>query len=300
LSVLLLAASSVANAQATRTWVSGVGDDVNPCSRTAPCKTFAGAISKTAANGTISVLDSGGFGAVTITKSITIEGDGALASVLGAGTNGITVNAGVSDIVTLRNLIIEGANTGLNGIRFLNGLSLTVENCVINRFTLKGIDFEPAGAASLFVRNTVVRNFNFGGTGGAIFIKPSGVGSASVSLTDVQLQRSVFGVRAEGNSKVSIRSSTITGNSGDGVIAFSAAGSTPTVHVDSSLVTLNGTGIRAEGGANAIVRISGSSIVNNTGASIASVGGGQIISFGDNNIGGNAPDVFPTSTVIQR
>jgi hypothetical protein len=66
----------MAQAQATRTWVSGVGDDANPCSRTAPCKTFAGAISKTAPCGEISVLDPGGFGAVTITKSITINGTG--------------------------------------------------------------------------------------------------------------------------------------------------------------------------------------------------------------------------------
>ena len=69
-------AGSLAHAQATRTWVSGVGDDANPCSRTAPCKTFAGAISKTAAGGEINVLDPGGFGAVTITKSITISSRG--------------------------------------------------------------------------------------------------------------------------------------------------------------------------------------------------------------------------------
>ena len=65
--------ASSAHAQATRTWVSGVGDDANPCSRTAPCKTFAGAISKTAAHGEISVLDPGPYGAVTITKSITLR-----------------------------------------------------------------------------------------------------------------------------------------------------------------------------------------------------------------------------------
>src|ERR1700684_214008 len=80
-----------AHAQATRTWVSGVGDDANPCSRTAPCKTFAGAISKTAAGGEISVLDPGGFGGVTITQSITLDGDGTLASILVASTNGITI-----------------------------------------------------------------------------------------------------------------------------------------------------------------------------------------------------------------
>src|SRR3954452_3521594 len=81
------------HAQATRTWVSGVGDDANPCSRTAPCKTFAGAISKTADKGEISVLDPGGFGAVTITKGITINGEGTLAGILNAGSPAaITVN----------------------------------------------------------------------------------------------------------------------------------------------------------------------------------------------------------------
>src|SRR4030088_2839538 len=95
-------ASAPAHAQATRTWVSGVGDDANPCSRTAPCKTFAGAISKTAASGIINALEPGGFGAVTITKSITIEARGVSAGVLNAGTNGIVVSAQPTDVVTIR------------------------------------------------------------------------------------------------------------------------------------------------------------------------------------------------------
>src|SRR5438270_4675782 len=112
---------SPASAQATRTWVSGVGDDANPCSRTAPCKTFAGAISKTAASGEINCLDPGGFGAVTITKAITIACEGVTAGVVVPGTNAIIVNAGVNDNVTLRGIDINGAGTGLNGIRFLAG-----------------------------------------------------------------------------------------------------------------------------------------------------------------------------------
>src|SRR5438128_5063639 len=105
IAIFTFAFASLAQAQATRTWVSGVGDDANPCSRTAPCKTFAGAISKTAASGEIDALDPGGFGAVTITKAITIDGGGGIvASVLGAGTNGINVAAGAGDIVTLRNI----------------------------------------------------------------------------------------------------------------------------------------------------------------------------------------------------
>src|SRR5436853_7548105 len=103
-----------ASAQATRTWVSGVGDDANPCSRTAPCKTFAGAISKTAAGGEINVLDPGGFGGVTITKSITLRSTFE-AGVLVSGTNAIIVNAGVNDTVILEVLDIEGLGTGLNG-----------------------------------------------------------------------------------------------------------------------------------------------------------------------------------------
>src|SRR6187401_734084 len=105
-----------AQAQATRTWVSGVGDDVNPCSRTAPCKTFAGAISKTAAGGEINCLDPGGFGTVTITKSITIDCEDTQGSILASGTNGVNVNDSATVTpntikVTLRGLSINGAGT---------------------------------------------------------------------------------------------------------------------------------------------------------------------------------------------
>ena len=121
--VVTLACASAAHAQATRTWVSGVGDDANPCSRTAPCKTFAGAISKTADGGEIDCVDPGGFGAVTITKTITIDGGGTFASILAAGTNGVNVNDSASGaqntkIATLRNISINGAGTGVVGINF--------------------------------------------------------------------------------------------------------------------------------------------------------------------------------------
>jgi hypothetical protein len=109
LAVVLLGTAFM-SAQASRTWVSGVGDDANPCSRTAPCKTFAGAISKTAAGGEIDALDPAGYGAVTITKAITIDGGGGqVASVLVSGTNGIVVQAGVSDTVILRNLALPAS-----------------------------------------------------------------------------------------------------------------------------------------------------------------------------------------------
>src|ERR1700761_5485057 len=118
-----------AHAQASRTWVSGVGDDVNPCSRTAPCKTFAGAISKTVVNGEIDCLDPGGFGAVTITKAITIRCDGpSNGGISVAATNAVTINAGATDAVVLSGLELQGLSpaltAGLNGINFLSGGSL--------------------------------------------------------------------------------------------------------------------------------------------------------------------------------
>src|SRR5690348_9908324 len=152
-----------AHAQASRTWVSGVGDDANPCSRTAPCKTWAGAISKTAAGGEINALDPGGFGAVTITKAMTLDGGGGqVASVLVAGTNGIVVQAGASDYVVLRNLRINGisgsGNGGINGIRFLSGAQLVVDNCDIWGFTTNGLDIAVAVQSGVEVRNSTFRN----------------------------------------------------------------------------------------------------------------------------------------------
>src|SRR5215218_6852512 len=121
---------------ATRTWVSGVGDDANPCSRTAPCKTFAGAISKTAVRGEIDTLDPGGFGAITITKSITIDGGigPGLGGILASGTSGVIINAASTDTVTLRNLSINGGGSGIAGIRILSAGTVVIENCAIFNF----------------------------------------------------------------------------------------------------------------------------------------------------------------------
>src|SRR5688500_5709391 len=125
---LMLAAP--AQAQATRTWVSGVGDDVNPCSRTAPCKTFAGAISKTANGGEINCLDPGGFGGLTITKSLRIRCHYTEGGVLVSGTNAIVINAAATDKVTLRGLDINGVGTGaptsLTGVKVLSAARVNI------------------------------------------------------------------------------------------------------------------------------------------------------------------------------
>jgi hypothetical protein len=291
---LALLSASAANAQATRTWVSGVGDDANPCSRTAPCKTFAGAISKTAAGGVINVLDPGSYGAVTITKAITIQNEGNFAGILhSGGINAIVVNAGASDVVVLRGLSIEGLGSGTNAIRFLNGLALHVENCDINRGTQKGIDFEPAGNSLLFVKNTVIRNFNSGGTGGAIFIKPGVAGTAVAFLDNVLMERSLFGVRAEDRSNVTAVNTQALRNTNDGFHAISTAGAAVTINLDRSVSAFNvAGGIRSEGVA-ASVRLANTTIVGNTNG-LVSASSGAIVSFGNNN---NADNGSPTSNI---
>jgi hypothetical protein len=196
-----------AQAQATRTWVSGVGDDANPCSRTAPCKTFAGAISKTAAGGEINVLDPGGFGAVTITKSISITSVGFEAGVLVSGTNGIVIQVGDADKVLLEGLDIEGLGTGLDGVKILGGGKTTIRRCSIRDFTGNGINLVGTAGARAVVENTTVLNcvggFNMQGNGG--------INTAFVQNTVLD-NNSSFATRVSGPSVLVLSGSTLTGS----------------------------------------------------------------------------------------
>jgi hypothetical protein len=186
-----------ANAQATRTWVSGVGDDANPCSRTAPCKTFAGAISKTAGGGEINVLDPGGFGAVTINKSITISSVGFEAGVLVSGTNGIIVVAGPTDQVVLEGLDIEGLGTGINGVNFTSGALLVIERCKIHKFATNGVNVNSstAGARVVINRSLILSNGTQGTANSGGVTVGGGVGNV-VSFYDTVLQNNLnYGVQ---------------------------------------------------------------------------------------------------------
>jgi hypothetical protein len=274
--------------------VSGVGDDANPGSRTAPCKTFAGAISKTAAGGEIDCIDPGGFGAVTITKAITIDGNGTFASILGSGTNGIVVNAGAADVITIRNISINGAGTGLNGIRFLAGGTLHIENCVIFNFSQKGVDFEPAGVSKLFIKDTIIRNNNVAVNGGAVFLKPGAVGSVAAKMDGVRMDGNLFGIRAEARSTLALRDSSVSGSSTFGIFAVGGA-----VNVEQSMIDGNtGFGIQVGGAAGSVIRISNVTVVNNgTGLSSS---GGPLESFGNNRVVGNTTDGVPTATILQK
>jgi hypothetical protein len=204
-----------ANAQATRTWVSGVGDDANPCSRTAPCKTFAGAISKTAAGGEINTLDPGGFGAVTITKSITLSSIGFEAGVLVSSTNGIIINAAATDVIFLKGLNLEGLGqsaygfTSPNGINILSAKAVVIENCDIKAFQTGIIVAPTVNPVSVIIKNTSISNTNTVG----VNVSPAGVILADVNLINVLLSINNVGINATGiNATVRVANSSIVNN----------------------------------------------------------------------------------------
>jgi hypothetical protein len=272
-----LLASAPASAQATRTWVSGVGDDVNPCSRTAPCKTFAGAISKTAGGGEINCLDPGGFGGVTTIKAITFNCGYTLGSILVAGVPGITVNAGVNDKVTIRGIQITGVNQtatpGTIGVRILGGLAVSIEDSVISNFGQSGIlDSRTAGHTKLFIRNSVISN----NTGTGI-----NLGATNLSFTEIENVSSInnlFGLAAITGNSALIRRSVFSGNSDTGIEADAGA----QIDVNDSAISHNSNnGIQPTG----TIRLSNSDLTFNTTAVALGSTGGQ--TYGNNRIAGN-------------
>lgn len=290
-----------AEAQATRTWVSGVGDDVNNCGRTTPCKTFRGAIEKTADGGIINCLDSSGFGFVTITKSITIDCGGAFGGIVAASTNGVNVNAdGV--VVTLRNLSIDGVGTGLIGVNFINGSVLHIENCKIWGFrggAAVGINFAPPAGVTgeLYVSDSAITDSGNVGTNGGILIRPVGTGGAKVMLERVQVKNNTSGIIVDSTAQtangitMSVSESVSAGNTNEGIAAVA-----PTIAINLMLdrvrIAYNGTGLLSSA-APGRIRIGGSTITGNlTGISTT----GSIRSYKTNQINGNAAGepILPT------
>jgi hypothetical protein len=288
IAISLTAVASIAQAQATRTWVSGVGDDVNPCSRTAPCKTYAGAISKTAAGGEISTLDPGGFGAVTITKSITIDGTGQHGSILYSLTNGVTVNAGANDEVTLRNLSLNGAGNGVDGVRFLAGKKLTIEGCFITNGTGDGIEVSNAGVGTLLE----IRNSTFDKMGTGMNIHPTGAMTLNISNVNVFRSTVSHGILINGPVTGQIVETTSVGASGatgSGVFVQGAA----TIGLDHVRATGNVFGVQTSGvGPN--VRLKDCLLVGNSSVGLQN-NGGTITTFQSNVIVGTGGVIGSTA-----
>lgn len=285
-----------AQATAPRTWVSGVGDDVNdtampPCNRIAPCKTFATALAVTDPGGEINVLDSGSFGALTIDRSVSIVAEGFTAGILAAGTNGIVVNAGPTDVVVLRGLEIEGAGTGGVGIRVDAGGALFVEDTTINGFTSDGIRMQVGSSAELHVSNVLVRN-----TGGSGIVLGTTSGRIDAAIDGVTLDRNAIGLNVRDRARATIRNSLVTNNTTAGLQVQAAAG-TAELNVESSATSFNGVGLQAGGaGQPSTARIANLTVNGNT-TGIGVGSSGSVLSFGNNAIDGNGTNGAPTGTV---
>ena len=275
--------STGAFAQATRTWVSGVGDDVNPCSRTAPCKTYAGAISKTATGGEISVLDPGGYGTLTITKAITVDGGtgAGWGSTLFSSVNGFVINITTNlttDKVILRHLSINGAGTtlGVDGIRFLDGQQLTVEDVDIFNFSGDGIEVNQAQASNLFLKNVRITH---GGAG----IKVTAAGACAGTMDNVHVDAmSGNGFQFISNSIFALKNVMAARNGGSGVRAEQAS---VNVTVESSISMGNNIGFESISGN---LRITNCGIYNNNTNLTTNVG-----STGNNRNAGNTTTNTP-------
>ncbi len=194
--------------QTNRTWVSGLGSDANDCSRTAPCLTFAGAFAKTLAGGEINALDSGGFGTLTITKSITIRSDHVEAGIRAAGTTAITVNVGANDVVELNDLDIEGAGFGLNGVEIVGGGSITIRRCSIRNFTQNGVNLTGTASARVFVVDSLIRS----NSGGLNVQGAAGAANVGLLVRTMLDQNSAFAAQVTAPSRLILSESKLLGS----------------------------------------------------------------------------------------
>jgi len=293
LALTIMAFAGVAQAQATRTWVSGVGSDANPCSRTAPCKTFAGAISKTASGGEINTLDDAGYGTVTISKPITIEGGSHISSILNSGVTGVIINTpGANDLVILRNLEINGAGTGVRGINVIACKRLIVENVHIYGQSAaspngQGIFLGGSTTTQLIsIRHCQIDKSSAQG----IQSGPTAPGVNVLEVEDSTIEHNAAsGVELGGNSsKMTMSHSYVNFNGGSGVALDNASAD---AHIASSYLNFNTIGVSTTNG---IAQLYLSQISHNQIS--VQVSGGSVQSHGNNAIMNNVTNTMPTPT----
>ncbi len=277
--------ATLAQAQASRTFVSGTGDDVNPCSRTAPCKTFAGAISKTAEYGEIDALDPAGFGGVTITKSMTIDGTGTLAGTFSGGSAfivNVSTNPTTSTVI-LRNLQINGGQNGFDGIRYLAGNSLVVEGCLIHGFSGDGIDANLTANGNLKILDTLIEDID--GDGIRIGTAAGFQLLATIDRTRV-MSSGGDGFEATDRVRGAISNSIFNHNAGAGI---KTSGTDSQLNIDDVFVSYSLAGLESSSGSE--LRVSDSIIAQN--ATGLSTPAGSIFSFQGNSLMGNTiPGAF--------
>lgn len=294
--VLTLGIATAAQAQATRTFVSGVGNDADPCSRTAPCRTWAGALIKTFINGEINALDPGGYGTANITKSIMIDGNSTHGSTLASGTTGFIINIPVNAndphrSVRLRNLSINGTGasgtvgtrTGTDGIRFLAGTSLFVENTLINDFSSDGIEVSASSnegnVVSVVLDNVQIRNVN--GTG-IRMLHNNASGQIAATLNNVRVHTAATGIQGSNRTRIGINHSVVTSCT----TGLNQSGTDNIMNVDDTFVSYATTGVQSSAGNT--IRMSDSIVTQN--ATGLNPNGGIIHSLSGNTIFGNSVD----------
>jgi hypothetical protein len=299
--LVALAMPAVANAQATRTWVSGVGDDANPCSRTAPCKTLAGTISKTATGGEINCLDPGGYGTVTINKSITIKCRYTEGGIVASGLNGIIINAAATSTVVLEGLDIAGIGSGQDGIRILQAKSVKVLSSEIYGFARRGIDFEASNSgAKLLVADSHI----FDNAGPGILVAPPSGGNSTATVRNTLVTGNGCGIAA--TSHLADPAFNFTANCGTqlaGVGGVAKVNAFDNVISDSDATAgaTGSTGVFANGPSTS-VRIGNNVIAgNNNGIKAIDPGAfGGIFTFGDNYLLGNVTNGTPNGTIAKQ
>ena len=290
-----------AQAQPARVFVAAQGSDANACTFAAPCRTFQHAHDVVAAGGEIDVLDPAGYGVLTINKAISIQGHGfAGISAPGAAAKAIVINAGASDKINLRALLIDGVGTGQYGIVFNSGASLNVQDSLIRNFTGGAIRFVPSASSQLFVSDTVVTD----NAGDGFTIAPSGSGSVSVVLERVESDNNaadgiyVDGSGTTGPINATISESVFAKNAVHGIEANSSSPSAGGINVMVRACSVTGSGVRGvlASQVGVTVRVTRSTITGNA-VGWAAASSGTLLSYGDNNVDGNTTDGTPSGTI---
>jgi hypothetical protein len=291
--LFIVSISSAASAQATRTWVSGVGDDGNSCSRTAPCKTWSGANAKTAAGGEIDAMDSGAFGSLTINKSLTLDGGGNFASTLASNTTGFVLNGAASDQVTIRNMSIDGAGgtKGTIGIRVVSTGSVDIQSVYISNFSQRAVSIENSAAAQVQIRGC----FFYNNAQTAVVVSPLVAANVQVSIDKTTISKNGVGAGSAGGifvtngGRVVVRDSHIDHNTAPGV----EAGSNGEALIDSSDISFNSDGVKTSGGTTSVSRCT----LNYNSGQATNNTSGTINTYGDNRMAGNGTDNTGTGAV---
>jgi hypothetical protein len=292
-----------ASAQPTRVWLSGTGVDSGTCPRQSPCHTLTYAHGQVAPGGEISIMDPGGYGTVVITKAVSIVSDSGSGEAGVANFSGdmITVNAGASDVVILRGLVIDGLNSAANGIKFNSGAALHVQNSLIKNVRGSGgvgINFTPSGSSDLMVTDTTVVNNN-GVNGIGILVNPTGAGLVRATFNRVTAEQNGDGIKVDASSstgtiRTTVRDSVVSTNAGSGVWTRSPGSAAATTFVVNSSVNQNAlVGITADS-PNANVAVMGSTIQGNM-IGISAPGGGRLYTYKNNalNFNFSSDGAFP-------